>query len=48
MCGKFLINTFAAIAKDAVPVRGKPGQIALENLRGVLWIRKLNPFASKA
>jgi hypothetical protein len=45
---KCLIDSFAAITEDAVPVRGKPGQIALEDLKGVLWIGKLYPFASKA
>jgi hypothetical protein len=48
MCGKFLIDTFTAITEDAVPVRGKPGQVALKNLRGVLWIRKLHPFAGES
>jgi hypothetical protein len=48
MCGEFLIDTFTAITEDAVPVRGKPGQVALKNLRGVLWIRKLHPFAGES
>ena len=48
MCGEFFIDTFAAITEDAVPVGGKPGQIALEDLRGVLWIRKLHPFAGES
>jgi hypothetical protein len=48
MCGEFLIDTFTAITEDAVPVRGKPGQIAFKDLRGVLWIRKLHPFAGES
>jgi len=38
----------AAIAENTIPIRGKPGKVALKYLSCVLWVRKLCPFAGKS
>jgi hypothetical protein len=42
------INSLAAVTKDAIPIRGEPGEIAFEDFISVLGIGELHPFTSKS
>jgi hypothetical protein len=43
-----LENTLAAIAINTSPVRGQPGQVALENSFSIIWVEKFNPITRKS
>jgi hypothetical protein len=42
------INSLAAVTKDAIPIRGKPSQIAFKDFIIILGIGELHPFTSKS
>jgi hypothetical protein len=47
MIREIFINTLAALAKNAVPIRSQPGEIAFEYLTRVFRVYKFDPFSGK-
>jgi len=47
MIREILINTLAALAKNAVLIRCQPGEITFEYLIRVFRVNKFNPFTGK-